>query len=440
MRRLAEGPLDAVTPEQLIELRTFLIDVEIIIGFHTDDPRVNALDAVDDIVRRIHVEVTHPWLLVAQSNSEADQVLGAMQNAELVDQDHFLLYGGKLPRSERAARKLPVEADSVLADLLQALGATETRRAPIDQLHGALRAIDARGSVRSRWKAQVAGVLGLRQFNTPATLVTSAHLSLGDALSLETLWNDKWRNTDRSPEVLRDAALVELSNGGVPGHTCRELLVKAVGHMAAQGWLKRESRDPHGGHRDQRPPERVLDLMHRSPQGVHALAEALTAGRRGDEARAVGPDGEPIERVAGDVLRMENAWLRQTFADAADREKPDSGTEAQPATMATTPREKVGKEIRKIEQILAELERALEVAADVADDHGSSYLETRGWATGDAERVAARLQKLAARVSRYGVIGSLAPAIPPMTQLNLDDGLDEANLEEDVDAAADVVL
>lgn len=66
--------------------------------------------------------------------------------------------------------------------------------------------------------------------------------------------------------------------------------------MAAQGRLKR---DPHGGFRDERPSNTVLEALYRNEHGVQVLAEALAASRRGETARAV--RGEVIEQDAGDV-------------------------------------------------------------------------------------------------------------------------------------------
>jgi len=420
MRRLSESPMDTVTPEHLIELRTFLVDVEIVVGFHStiDGSRATALDAVDDIVRRIHVEVTHPWLPVAQSNSEADQVLGALRHADLIGHDEFLLYGGKLPRSQRAARDLPLDSDAVVAALMIELGAGDTPRSRIEPRHVALRSIDFRGRVTNRWKAQMAGTLGLRQFDVPSTLLGSAHLALGEGLALESLWIGKWDNTDRGPDALRDAALAELADGD-PGPTCRELVVKAAGHMAAQGWLRRESRDPHGGFRDQRPPDTVLDLMHRSEQGVHALAEALIAGRRGEAARAVRGDGEPLEQVGGDLMLMGNQWLRQTFAEASDGQTVVA--DAQLPTGATTPREKITEHMRSAERMLTDMEGEVAKAGRVEDENGTIYLETRGWSQSDTDRLAGRLQALTSALNRYGLINSLSPGLPSLGQLNIED-------------------
>lgn len=419
MRRRIERPIESVSTEELVELRTFLVDVQIVVAFHSDDPSVTALDAVNDIVRRTHVETTHPWQPVAQSNSEADQMLTALRNRNVITNDEFLLYGGTLPRSERAKRNLPVEPDCVIAELMNALGASETRRGVLDELHTKMRAVHGRGQIRNRYKATLVGALGLRQFQVDARTLETAHLTLGEALGLDAVWEQKWSNTNRSPEALRDAALKELSRDTDPGPACRELVVKAAGHMAAQGWLKRESRDPHGNFRDQRPPETVLDLMHRSTQGVYSLEEALAAGRRGEAARAVREDGEVIERAAGDVHPMTNQWLRQTFADVPDRDNPRVDPSSSPPTGLTTPRERVAEHMCAIEKLISDVERHLEDAARLTDDDGISFLDRRGWTPGEVEPLASRLQRAATALSRYGVIADVNPGLPPVQQLDL---------------------
>jgi hypothetical protein len=412
-----------ITESDLIELRTFLVDVHIVIAFHSDDPNVTALDAVDDVVRRTHVETTHPWKLVARSNSEADQILAALHSGKVLDHEKFLLFGGKFARSQRIARKLPVEADEVLAELMHRLGATETRRAALDELHSRMRSVDGRGQIRNRYKATLAGALGLRQFQVDALSRETAHLTLGEALDIDALWDQKWKNTTRSPEQLRDAALAELETDGEPGPTCRELAVKAAGHMAAQGWLKRESRDPQGGFRDQRPTNTVLEVLYHDPHGVHVLAEALAAGRRGAGARAVREDGEVIERVAGDVQPMNNQWIRRTFDDA-----PTGSAQTKPAAAtvaAMTPREQVALRVRAIEGLAADIERELEDAAKVKGSDGHPFLERAGWSPGETEPLVVKLSQLTDKLRRYGLIGDINPSLPPLEQLGIADEIAE---------------
>lgn len=416
MRRRTEQAIESITEPELIELRTFLVDVHIVIAFHSDDPEITALDAVDDVVRRTHVETTHPWLPVARSNSEADQMLAALHSRDVIDKDEFLLFGGKLPRSQRADRKLPVESDCVLAEIMQRLGASETRRVVLDDLHTKMRSVDGRGQIRNRYKASLAGALGLRQFQVEPRALETAHLTLGEALGLESLWDLKWKNTTRSPEALRDAAIAELKTDGEPGPACRELAVKAAGHMTAQGWLKRESRDPQGGFRDQRPSDTVLDVMHRDPHGIQALAEGLAAGRRGEQARAVRDDGEVVERVAGDPQPMNNQWIRRTFDDAPERTNPAKPNAS--ASTALTPREKVAARIRAMEATAAELERELDEAAKITASDGSPFLDRAGWSAGETEPLAVKLGQIAEKLRRYGLIADINPGLPPVELLD----------------------
>lgn len=417
MRRRSERPMEAVSVEELVEMRTFLVDVQIVVGFHSDDPNVNAINAVDDIVRRTHVETTHPWQLIAQSNSEADQMISALHAREVIGDDEFLLYGGTLSRSVRAERGLPVEPDCIVAELMKKLGASETRRAQLDELHTKMRAVHGRGQIRTSYKAELVGALGLRQFQVDPRSRETAHLTLGAALALDGVWELPWENTARSPEELRDAALAELREDGQPGPACRELTVKAVGHMAAQGWLKREARDTGGGFRSHRPAEKVLDLMHSTEHGVQALGEALAAGRRGQDARAVRENGEVVERAAGDVHPMTNQWLREQFADAGSRERPSARSPIQEPTGATTPREKIGESMRELDRIVGELERELVQAAAISDDDGSSFLQRRGWTTAEVEPLAGRLRRAADELMRYGVIAGLSQGLPPVQEL-----------------------
>ena len=76
------------------------------------------------------------------------QLLGALRGDWLTG-DEFLLFGGKLPRAQRIDRGLPVEPDAVVAQLMQKLGATETRRVQLDELHSRIRSVDSRGAIRN---------------------------------------------------------------------------------------------------------------------------------------------------------------------------------------------------------------------------------------------------------------------------------------------------
>jgi hypothetical protein len=418
MVRRAQKPADAVSIEELMELRTFLVDVQIVVGFHSDDSAVTVIEAVDDIVRRTHVETTHPWQLAAQQNSEADQMLSGLYQRDVVDHDKFLLFGGALPRSARAERQLPIEPECVVAELMHALGASQTSRTAVEDLHTKMRAVHGRGKIQTTYKATLVGSLGLRQFHVDPRSLETAHVTLGEALAFDAAWERPWSNTSRNPEALRDAALAELKADDQPGPASRELAVKAAGHMAAQGWLKREARDTGGGFRDQRPPDKILDLMHRDQRGVHALAEALAAGRRGDPARAVRADGEVVERAAGDVHPMTNQWLRETFPDPGARDAP-AAPRSQAPTGATTPREKIAARMCELNGIVADMERTLEAAATITDDDNNPFLARRGWTIGEVEPLASRLRRSADLLSRYGITADVAPNLPPVEQLDM---------------------
>ncbi len=57
---------------------------------------------------------------------------------------------------------------------------------------------------------------------------------------------------------------------------------------------------------DQRAPNMVLDAMATGEHGIRVLAEALEAGRRGEDARALEADGTPVEQVSSDIMLLSN--------------------------------------------------------------------------------------------------------------------------------------
>lgn len=396
MKRRFEGPAHELSPEAMWQLRTFLVDVQIVVGFLSHDEHVTALEAVDDIVRRTHVETSLPWLPVAQNNSQADQVLGALRNADVISRDEFLCFGGKLSRAERIAAGLPAEPDCVLADALKVFGAnaTATEKA---KLHNVMRSVTYGGQVRDVHKATWVGSLGLRQFAVEGRSLDVANKTLEESLRVDAIWDKAWENTKRSPAELRDAALAEM-DAGEPGPACRELVVKAAGHLAAQGWLKPQDPGGQGRDRDQRQANVVLDAMHKTAQGIHVLAEALAAGRRNAEARALTAYGQVIEQGGGDPTPLSNVWIRKTFKETNGADT-TAGWDADAVPQTT--REQVAGHLRKAEGSAAALKQALESAASVVDEDGVPFLERHGWSRSAVEPLAVRLRELSQQLERY---------------------------------------
>jgi hypothetical protein len=422
MKRRFDGPAHELTRDEMHQLRTFLVDVQIVIGYVTHDETVTALEAVEDIVRRTHVETSLPWLPVAQSNSQADQVLGAMRAGEVISRDEFLLYGGKLSRDERISCGFPAEPDCVLADLVLAFGATASPSAN-DPLHKVMRRGADVGQVRDIYKAGWSGSLGLRQFSVEGRYLQVANTTLEESLRVEAIWDQPWLNTKRAPAELRDAALVELE-AGEPGSTCRELMVKAAGHLAAQGWLKPTDPGAPGRDRDQRQSNVVLELMHRSPLGIRLFAEALAAGRRGAEARALDDTGEIIEQGGGDSMPLTNVWIRGRFKDAGSSETSSISDWAVPQTA----REQVAGHLRRAEAGIAMLRQALDVAAAVEDEDGTSFLARHGWASSVLEPLAEELRLRTRQLEGYALRAELVQNLPPPIneQTSLEELLEEA--------------
>lgn len=415
MKRRFESPVGEIAEAELIELRTFLVGVQIVVGFHTHEPRVTVLDAVDDIVRRTHVETSLPWLQVAQSNSQADQMLSALRTHKVIGEEEFLLYGGKLSRETRASKKLPVEPDRVLAQLLKVLGASATRN-KLEDLHSVMRRATGQGQIRNQFKADLAGSLGLRQFPVDGRQRGHANQALEEMLRIDALWDEQWADTGRSPEVLLAYALEEFDEASEPGPACRELLVKAAGYLASQGWLKRQIAGGTGVDRDQRAPNMVLESMYRTVHGLHVLGEALAAGRRGEGARGVDAAGVPVEQVGGQVQPLTNEWIRGEFADGVVR---NAVAEVGATTSTLSPREKVALHVREVERDVDTIEGALRRARGIVDADGSSYLDRWGWPQGEVVTAADRLHDVARELERMGMRAEAAAGLPPVEQLEM---------------------
>jgi hypothetical protein len=420
MKHRYESPASELTPSEMHQLRTFLVDVMIVIGFTPHTEGATVLDAVEDIVRRTHVETSYPWTQVAQDNNQADQVLGSLRNAGVIDGDQFLLYGGKLSRDDRIAKGLPGEPDVLLADLLRTFGATGTAR-ETQKLHDVIRTVTYGGQVRTAQKATWSGSLALRQFYVEGRSLQSANTTLAESLRVEAIWDEQWENTTRSPAELRAAALAELERNSEPGPSARELLVKASGHLAAQGWMRAQISGGRNLERDQRQPNVVLDAMHRTPQGIYVLAEALAAGRRGAEARALDQAGEIVERAGGDATPLSNEWIRRTFKETGSA---DDGEIDDRFVNAQTPRERIIALLRKAEGQTAGLKQTMRTVAEVKDSDGQSYLDRYGLSRGETDRLVEDLQQLSEQLRTYALTAKAVQNLPPLeaagTQLPLE--------------------
>jgi hypothetical protein len=414
MSRLYQLAAADITEQQLMQLRTFLVPVQIVVGWHPEEgSRATVLDGVDDVVRRTHVETSYPWMPLAQANSTADQALQALHAHELLTRDELRLYGGKLSKDERRAKAMPVEPDEVLADIILMLNAAPTTVAPQppatqDNLHMVLRKATGAGRITSQFKASIAGPLGLRPFATDNRARQVASATLQEGLRVEALWDASWVNTRRAPAALREAAIAELEEHGTIGPAGRELAAKSLGYLAAQGWLKRETTGRmEGFERDQRAPNIVLERLLGSRHGVLVLAEVLEAGRRGIAARALDAAGDPIEQVSGEPRPLDNEWLRAAFADS-----PEPEDAAEPLPVAQTPREVAAAKIAKVGALADELTAALKAADSVRDDRGEQLLLRTGWSRMELDPIAEQLADAARRLHLWAALDDRNISMP----------------------------
>ena len=69
MKQRFEGPAHELSPEEMWQLRTFLIDVQVVVGFYSHDESLTALEAVDDDVRPVRT-----WREPAVAPGRAEQL------------------------------------------------------------------------------------------------------------------------------------------------------------------------------------------------------------------------------------------------------------------------------------------------------------------------------------------------------------------------------
>ena len=164
-------------------------------------------------------------------------------------------------------------------------------------------------------RLDVAAEAAIRPYRSSAevthTTVSRARLALQAAFRMDELTDqDAWSvRPDRTPEGLRDGALVELANGG-PGPDARELLGRAVFWMTRFNTVIKSTR---GGDPDRREMVGVLRVMLTSPHGVHQLYQAVMDGSVGLAPRQVRPDGSLVVRPDGTHIAADDSWIRATY-------------------------------------------------------------------------------------------------------------------------------
>ena len=146
------------------------------------------------------------------------------------------------------------------------------------------------------------------------------------------------------------------------------------------------------------------------------LAEALAAGRRNADARALTADGQVIEQGGGDPTPLSNVWLRKTFKES----NADATATWDAGAIPQTTREQVASHIRRAEASVTHPKQALEGAAAVADEDGMPYLERHGWIAmrSSRSRAVCASSRSSSDATRSG--RSSVQSLPPISEEQLD--------------------
>jgi hypothetical protein len=412
-RAQAPSDLDA---DEASPLRALAAPAELVIGVEplTDTPVTDTASEARSFVGLLHVEPAKKWSDAGVLDAQGDEVLDELLASDVIDEDEYRVFAGLATIDEAAATGVARFHDERAAGILKLFVAhpTEVRRAIIRVTHLA--------QVRHARKAKVAAELAIRSFRGPETQRNTgrARIGLQLAYSAEEIWTRPWASTKRSPDELRDAALMELDAGTQFGPAALELGVKGAYELARMRVLVQINltRDMD---RDllnllQSPSTIFRDLM-TTQHGVRVLAEALKAGRRSMVVYVVDEQGDPVPNDKGEAMPMTDAWLRKNFGVR------DGDLPAVPLPTAETARDRLRVAEESVAGAAGNVHAQVLLLREIRDDSNVRLIEVDGWHPTQATRVAGLLEQAAARVRAYAIAYEAAHP-----ELSLDEPLPES--------------
>ena len=311
-----ERPATAVDAEDVKRLRALEIPARIFVKFEPDPiAPVTFTKAVESFVHLVHVEPPMAWDDAASLDAKADSVLTELQLRGHLTPKRKAYLEGMLTPEEANANRCPVHLDERALEIVATISSEKggIYRAVRD---GVLFVTKRGGQVRKEPKAEIAVELALRgiRSNLPKAAAKGARETLKNVYLHPDVWAKGLKPSGRTPEKMRDDALAELASDG-PGEVCLRLAMQAAFWLAAQRIL-REARffATDKDQRDGRTPQRVLNDLMRTPEGIQLFYRALVDGRDQVPIVRVDKDGTRQKGVSGKVLEADHAWVRGQVA------------------------------------------------------------------------------------------------------------------------------
>jgi hypothetical protein len=393
-RAAAEGAAD---DDEVVRIARVLgVPAEIIIAVEPviEGATIDTASEVRSLVGLLHVEPAKKWSDPGILDAQGEEVLDELLAADKITEPEYEVMLGIATMADAAAAGFAHYHDERAAKILKVF--VDYKEA----VRIAIVRVTHLAQVKRDRRAKVAAELAIRSFRGRETAkrVGRARVGLQIALAIEELWERPWDATDRSPDVLRDAALAELDAGTTFGPAALELGVKGAYELArmvvlAQINLTRDL-DPELYKLLQSPATIFRDLLGK-PHGIRILAEAVKAGRRGMVLYVIDEDGNPVAGSDGRQLEMKDAWLRKTFGTGELPPMPRAAIDTPEA------------ELREAQERLAASANAVYAQAlqlrEIRDDSNVRMIESLGWHPAQATRVATRLEEVAGRARAYAI-------------------------------------
>jgi hypothetical protein len=429
-------PLDAVTADDLAMARAASIPASFIVGFEPDRPEVDLVDALDEYVAFLHLDPPKEWTEPAKENKLADAVVDELAAvAELSDAEAEWFAGMLAPDAARA-QNLPGAADERAARILRKLTAGAHTPAGAAVGRGTKRfTLQTRASRNP--KSLAAASLALRAFPSARKATTTI---LARTWSFRAFWASPWKATKRTPEELRDAALIEVNEGN-PGASTLELAARATYYLVTSGALGTEEPGSHvktidgGSSRpaDKRVPARLLEAVVQTPQGVHYLYQAVVNGRLGAQPPRVDSRGIVVMSAAGSPIVATNGWMREAFrslsastANGGGQGRGGRGTGGGTAVVPSpTPEHALDAAINALDNDVDTAVARMKEIEGIPAPGGGSYVATAGIDSARAQDLVAKLDGIIRKVTRYELVWEAAN--PDLAKTDADD------LDEDVE-------
>lgn len=397
------GEWRAAAPESLetdesSPYRALSAPAELVIGVEPldDDVATDTATETRSYVGLLHVEPAKKWSDAGVLDAQGDEVLDELLAADAITPDAYRVFGGLATIEDAASAGVARFHDERAAGILHLFveHPQSVRQAIVRVTHLA--------RVERGRKAKVAAELAIRSFRGRETARRTgrARIGLQLAYSAEEIWTRPWAATDRTPDVLRDAALAELENGDQYGPAALELGVKGAYELARMVVLAQINltKDMDRELLDllQSPSTIFRDLV-TSVHGIRILAEAIKAGRRSMVLYVIDEKGGPIASPKGEVIEMTDAWLRKNFGVR------DGKVPSVPLPTPETTRERLRAAEDAVANAAGSVHAQVLLLREIRDESNVRLIEADGWHPTQATKVASRLEQAAARVRAYAI-------------------------------------